>query len=115
MDNSRYINRLISAYEESVCGTLIDRYSMLGIIEYGIRTGWLKIEEKKSAYTFGGVTIALTDTELATVMHEVAQGKKIHAIKLLRNDVSDAHTLKDAKDFCDHLGEIILKANSIAT
>lgn len=107
------INKLFADYEHDMfIGSINDynRSMIINVIEYGIKNGFFKEVEQKNSYTFGGVTINLTNTELANVMALLRDKQKIAAIKSLRTMHSDRETsLKEAKCFADHLSEIIDK------
>jgi ribosomal protein L7/L12 len=110
--NTSRITDLINKYEVIMCMVPYNasqRAELTDLIKFGIRIGLIAEVEQRNPYTFGGVTISLTDTELATLMRLISGSQKITAIKMLRIDVSDKGlTLKEAKDFVDHL-DIILK------
>lgn len=86
---------------------VINRAEIASVIDYGVRNGTLKLLEKKNLYTFGGVSVSLTDSELAEVMVCINSGKPIVAIKVLRG--FRGINLAQAKSFVDHLGEILAK------
>jgi ribosomal protein L7/L12 len=110
--NDSQLNRLLDEYATAHYSTYIPRIKteVIEAIKWGIQNGYLAEVERKNLYTFGGVSISLTDTELATVISYLVDKKKISAIKTLRCDVSYREiSLKEAKDFADHLGNVVNK------
>jgi hypothetical protein len=111
--NQNQLDRLIDDYESANYSspyTPSQRAEIRAVIAWGIRTDYLAEVERKNLYTFGGVSISLTDTELAKVISYLVDKKKISAIKTLRCDVSYREiSLKEAKDFADHLGNVVNK------
>jgi ribosomal protein L7/L12 len=110
--NDSQLNRLLDGYATAHYSTYSPRIKteVMEAIKWGIQNGYLKEVEQKNLYTFGGVSISLTDTELATVISYLVDKKKIQAIKTLRCDISYREIgLKEAKDFADHLGNVVNK------
>lgn len=114
--NQTQFDAMIRAFEASNYMSPIGpiaRATTFGVIEYGLKNGFFEMVEQRNPYTFGDETVHLTDTELATLMGLLSDGHKIQAIRMLRVDVSDnTLTLKQAKDFADHLGNILSKSRA---
>lgn len=114
--DTRKIEQLIRAYEMANVYPLgaQQRLMTIEVIKFGITAGYLAEVEQKNPYTFGGVTVRLTDTEFAHVVKHIQANRKIQAIKHLRVDITNnSASLKEAKDFADHLGSILEKASQI--
>ncbi len=56
------------------------------------------LNEPKFTYEFGGVSLKLTETQIATATAYVEEGKKIQGIKYLREITGIG--LREGKDFC---------------
>lgn len=114
--NTHQIINLINRYEATariLPYNASQRAELTDLIKFGIRIGIIKEVEQRSAYTFGGVTVALTDTELATLMRLLSDGNTFQATKMLRTEVSDKMlTSRQAKDFADHLDNILKKSRA---
>lgn len=99
----------------------LDGYAQDVVIRFlsdAIEKGTFVIHEPTNAYTFGGVTVYLTDTQLATVIANVSRRRKIVAIKEVRKTSGDfGHSngigLKEARDFVDHLSVILDLSNTV--
>lgn len=66
-----------------------------------IENGTVTLNEPKFTYEFGGISLALTETEIATVTAMIEESQKIQGIKYLRKITGI--DLKEAKEFCDGL------------
>lgn len=99
----------------------LDGYAQDAVIRFlsdAIDKGTLVIHEPTNAYTFGGVTVDLTDTQFATVIAYVSSKRKIVAIKEVRKASGGFGSpngigLKEAKDFVDHLSVILDLSESV--
>lgn len=113
------IDRLLSAYETAILSPFptssVLRGSLTDFLRWGVANGYLTLIEQKNSYRFGGVTADLTDTELADIMRELTNGRKIAAIKFMRCECATGLTLKEAKDFVDHLNIIVQKVSASQT
>jgi hypothetical protein len=109
--NQTQFDTMIRAFEASNYISPIGpiaRATTFGVLEYGLKNGFFEMVEQRNPYTFGGVTIRLTDTEFAKVLSYLRDERKIQAIKALRVDYSGmAVSLREAKDFADHLGNVV--------
>lgn len=108
MSRRQTIDKLIRNFSIATFGYNIDYASTQALIQWGIDNGYLTAIEAEHDYTFNGITASLTDAEFADIMSALMQDRKISAIKKLRD--KGQHNLKEAKEFCDHLGEIVSKA-----
>lgn len=76
-----------------------------------IKSGSVTLNEPKFSYTFGDVTLHLTETEIATANAYVEQRQKIQGIKYIRQVT--AISLKEAKDFAYGLEEFNTRVREI--
>lgn len=114
------VNKVVRDFMKSASGfDSTDEATIRTFLHDAIEKGTLVIHEPTNAYTFGGVTVDLTDTQFATVLANVSRKRKIVAIKEVRNAStsqpfgSNVIGLKEAKDFVDHLSVIVDLSESV--
>lgn len=78
-----------------------------------IESGTVELIEPKLPYTFGDVSVHLTETELATILAYTKISRKINAIKELRRVTGI--DLKSAKDFVFGLEALIVRVREITS
>ena len=113
------VNKVVRDFMKSASGLdSTDEATIKTFLHDAIEKGTLVIHEPTNAYTFGGVTVDLTDTQFATVIANVSRKRKIVAIKEVRNASGgfghpNGIGLKEAKDFVDHLSVILDLSESV--
>lgn len=109
------LDELIHHFETELYGypafTVTQKEHLKRFVRFVISSGHVKEIERKNIYTFGGVTVSLTDTQFATLIKAIRDESKIQAIRLIRCEYTEGTTvsLKQAKDFVDHLGNVVSK------
>lgn len=115
------VNKVVRDFMKSASGfDSTDEATIKTFLHDAIEKGTLVIHEPTNAYTFGGVTVDLTDTQFATVIAFTSNKRKIMAIKEVRNASGGFGSpngigLKEAKDFVDHLSVILDLSESVDT
>lgn len=113
------VNKVVRDFMKSASGfDSSDEAAIRVFLNDSIEKGKIVICELPTAYTFGGITVDLTDTQFATVIANVQSKRKITAIREVRNASGgfghpNAVGLKEAKDFVDHLSVILDLVNSV--
>jgi len=114
------VNKVVQSFMKS--NPDLDDYAQDAVTRFlfdAIEKGTLVINEPSNPYTFGGVTVNLTDSQFATIIAFTSNRRKIQAIKEVRNAStsqpfgSNVIGLKEAKDFVDHLSVILDLSESV--
>lgn len=113
------VNKVVQSFMKS--NTDLDDYAQDAVTRFlfdAIEKGTLVINEPSNPYTFGGVTVDLTDSQFATVIAFTSNRRKIQAIKEIRNASGgfghpNSVSLTEAKDFVDHLSVILDLSESV--
>jgi len=101
------IDFIINDYMRANPHKVIPHEIVIDILAFAKLGGYIQIPEMVHPHTFGGITVSLTDSQLAEIIHLINENKKITAIKLVRQ--AGNHNLRDAKSFVDHLVNILIK------
>jgi len=110
MSRSAY-RRIVDEYMAENPYAFVDVESTKDILHFANRKGYIRVMDIAKPFTFGGLTVELTDADFSKVVQLLSGNRKVAAIKLIRE--KNFTGLKDTKGFIDHLYDILKDANLI--